>query len=381
MAERYDFVTTDAQEIYDTILDSLMDKVNEPLYPGDERRIFAEALIMVLVSVYNDLNDTAKQRTLQYARGYVLDALGEMRNTQRLAPSAASDVFRFSVAAARSSNIVIPEGTRITPDGEIYFLTDNVAVLQAGSLYVDVRATCNISGSDYNGLAAGSISTLVDLIPYISSVANQNGTSGGDDGEPYPWEDDGSGDNRFRERIKLALAAYSSAGSKAAYKFFALSADPNIIDVAVESPSGNTINIYPLMKGGAVPSSAEIAAIQAAFTDDVRPMTDVVTVAAPTQVSYNITIKYYCTADNEVQAIQTVEGAGGAIDQFKEWQCGALGRDINPDKLRALILAPKDGTSAVDHVTVTYPAATTIDPDEVAKFSGTISVTHEVITD
>lgn len=380
MAERFDFVDGDAQAIYNTVLDSLMESVNEPLYPGDERRIYAEALIMVLVSLYNDLNDTAKQRTLQHARGYVLDAIGEMRGAERLEATAAFDTFRFSVSAAQDNNIIIPAGTRVTGDGEIYWATDAAAVLEAGDLYVDVVAHCMASGSAYNNLAAGSISTLVDLIPYIATVSNQNGTAGGDDGEPYPWEDDGTGDERYRERIKLATAAYSNAGSKAAYRYFVLSADSNIIDVAVESPEGNEINIYPLMKGGEIPSAAQIAAIQAVFTDDVRPMTDVVEVEAPTQVSYNINIKYYCTVDNEVQAIQTVEAPGGAIDKFKEWQSGALGRDINPDKLRALILAPGDGTNAVDHVTITSPSAATITNDKVAKFSGTITVTHEIIT-
>lgn len=380
MAERFDFVDGDAQAIYNSILDSLMQSVNEPLYPGDERRIYAEALIMVLVAVYNDLNDAAKQRTLQYARGYVLDAIGEMRGAERLDATSSYDTFRFSVTAALAENIIIPAGTRITADGDIYFATDAAAVLQAGTLYVDVVAHCMTPGSDYNNLAAGTITTLVDLIPYISSVSNQNGTAGGDNGEPYPWDDGGAGDDRYRERIRLATATYSNAGTKAAYKYLALSADSNIMDVSIVSPSGNTINIYPLMKGGVIPTSAEIAAIQAIFTDDVRPMTDVVTVAAPTEVEYDIQLTYYCTTDNEVQAIETVEAEGGAIDKFKEWQSGALGRNINPDKLRALILAPADGSSAVDHVAITYPAADDIDDDEIAKFSGDLVVTHQIIT-
>lgn len=380
MAEKYDFVTTDAQSIYNSVIDSLMDEVNEPLYPGDERRIFAEALVMVLVSVYNDLNDAAQQRTLRHARGYVLDAIGEMRNTNRLKPSAASDMFRFSVAAAQSSNIVIPKGTRITPDGSVYFATDAAAVLQAGDLYVDVRATCTTNGEEYNGLAAGQVNVIVDLIPYIATVSNLNGTGGGDNGEPYPWEDDGTGDDRYRERIKLATAAYSVAGPAAAYRYFALSANPNIIDVEIDSPSGNVIDIYALMKGGKIPTAKEIAEIQAAFPDDVRPMTDVVTVKAPTQETYSINIKYYCTLENEARAVQTVEAGGGAIELFNEWQTGALGRDINPDYLRKLILAPADGTSAVDRVEVTAPVFTSLSKKKVAKFSGAVTVSHEVVT-
>lgn len=380
MAERFDFVATDTQTIYNTMLDSLMDHVNEPLYPGDERRIVAEALVMAFVALYNDLNDTAKQSKLQYARGYVLDAIGEMRNTERLQPASSQDVFRFSVSAPQTANIVIPAGTRITPDGEVYFATQAAAVLQAGNLYIDVVAVCTTPGADYNGLNAGAVNVLVDLIPFISSVKNLNGTSGGDDGEPYPWEDDGTGDDRYRERIRLALSAYSTAGPETAYKYIAMSVDTNIIAVEIDSPAANNVDIYALMTGGEIPTAENLAAIEAAFADDVRPMTDIVTAKAPEQVAYDIELKYYCTLENETQAVQTVEAVGGAIDNFNEWQTAGLGRDINPDKMRRFILSPADGTEAVDRVDIVAPVHTTLNKKQVAKFSGNVKVTHEVMT-
>ena len=63
-----------------------------------------------------------------------------------------------------------------------------------------------------------------------------------------------------------------------------------------------------------------------------------------------------------------------------EWQCGALGRDINPDQLRKLILCPDWDASLVgaDRVEVTKPVFTELDDSKVAKFSGTVSITHEV---
>ena len=56
MAE-FDFVETDSSKIYTAIVGALMDSVGEPLYPGDERRIFAEALVSVFVSIFSDFND------------------------------------------------------------------------------------------------------------------------------------------------------------------------------------------------------------------------------------------------------------------------------------------------------------------------------------
>ena len=378
--ERFDFIETDAQFISDLILDTVMDEVDEPLYPGDERRIYTNAIILVAVMFFNKLNDASKQKMLRYARGYVLDALGERTNTERLQPSKANAIFRFSVAATQNGNIVIPAGTRITPDGEIYFATQNATVLQSGESYVDVEGVCTTGGSEYNGLKAGTVNVLVDLIPFIS-VENINDTNGGDDGEPYPWEDDGTGDERYRERIRLSASRASVGGTVTSYKYMTLSSDPNIIAVEIDSPKGNYVDIYVLMEGGRVPNAAEIADIQKTFAmDDSKIMCDIVTVKAPTVQQYDIELVYYCTVDNEAQAVQTVEADGGAIDQYNEWQQGAMGRDINPDELQAFIKRPSDGTRTVERVEIVKPVYATLDAKKVAKFSGNLKISHNITT-
>ena len=377
MAGTFDFVETDAAKIYTAIIGSLMDTVGEPLYPGDERRIFGDALVAIFVALYNEFNDKMKQRTLQHARGPVLDALGARYDVYRAGPAHATATFRFSVSEARAENIIIEAGTRITTDGTAYFATDETAVLQAGDTYVDIPGTCTEGGAAYNGFTAGTIAPLVDLIPYISGVKNTTISAGGDDGEPYTEE----GDDKFRERIRLAPSIQSTAGPESAYRYFALSADPDIIDVSIDSPEANIINIYPLMTGGGVPDEDTLEKVEAACSaDDVRPMTDKVTAIAPAQVSYDIEIKYFCTKDNEADTIKAVEGSDGAVERYKAWQCGALSRDINPDQLRKLILCPDWDASLVgaDRVVVTKPVFTELSASQVAKFSGTVSVTHEV---
>lgn len=375
----FNFVETDSAKLYTAIIGSLMDEVNEPLYPGDERRIFGDALVAVFVALYNEFNDKMKQRTLQYARGEVLDALGARYDIERAEPAHATATFRFSVESARDTNIIINAGTKITTDGSVYFATDQVAVLQAGSTYIDVPGTCTEGGAQYNGFAIGTIATLVDLIPYITSVSNTTVSIGGDDGEPYTEE----GDDKFRERIRLAPAAQSTAGPESAYRYFALSADPEIIDVAIDNPEANTINIYPLMRGGAIPDEETLTKVEETCSAaDVRPMSDKVTAIAPTQVSYDIELKYYCTQDNEADTIKAVEGEGGAIDQYNDWQTSALNRDINPDQLKKLILCPDWDSTLIgaDRVDIIKPVFKEIGKNEVPKFSGTLTVSHEVTT-
>lgn len=374
--EDFDFVETDSAKLYTTVIGFLMDSCDEALYPGDERRIFGEALVALFVSLFNEFNDKMKQRTLRYARGKVLDAIGERSGVYRTPQANASAVFRFSLADALAQNVVIPSGTRVTTDGSVYFTTEATAVLPAGETYIDLLCVCTEGGEIHNGYGAGTITTLVDLIPYISHVANITNSAGGDNGEPYTVE----GDDRYRERIRLSFSAKSTAGPEGAYRYFVMTADADIIDVAVDCPEDkpNVVNLYPLMAGGELPGEDVMEKVLAALADDVRPMTDKVNVIAPTAVEFEIEVKYYCTKDDEAATIEAIEGIGGAIDQYKEWQTAALSRNISPDQLRRFMLAPNNGTGAL-RVDIVKPAFVELTKSQVANLSGTPIITHEVV--
>lgn len=368
------FIETDAGQIYDFIMYVLENEVAEELYPGDERRIFGEALVSLVVALYSTINDSARQATLRYARGEVLDALGEFAGVYRIEAIPATTTIRFSLKEAITQNIIITKGTRVTSDYTRYFATTETAVLPAGSLYVDVDVQSTEGGSDYNGIPVGEINVLVDLIAYIDSVSNISVTSGG--GEVEDDED-------LRERIRLSPANRSTAGPQNAYKYYAMSADVAIADVYVDSPTPGVVVITPILYGGGIPDQDVLDKVLAACSaDDVRPLTDKVEVSAPTTQSYDIELTYYTTAANESTVIQNIEGEGGAIDQYIYWQGSSLDRNINPDHLRKLILCPEDGEGnhliGAERVAITSPEYMELNHTTVAKFSGTLKVSHEV---
>lgn len=373
--EDYNFIDVDSNIIYDDVIGSLMNFCREPLYPGDERRIFAEAQVAVFVGLYSLFNDKAKQRMLRYARGKVLDGIGDGQDVVRLQPAQATAVFRFTASGAQTEAVIVPQGTRITTDGSVYFATKNEAKVNTGENSVDVMAECEVGGAQYNDYPPGTISTLVDLIPYIEKVENTTATANGDDGEPYTKE----GDDRFRERIRLAPSK-AAVGTETSYIYHALSVDPDIIDVAVDTPSECVVNIYPLLKGGKLPDGELLKAVQAACNDSkARAMTDKVTAVAPTAVQYSVNVHYFVTMENEADAVAAIEGPDGAVAKYNEWQQSKLGRDVNPDYLRKLILAPESGIGA-DRVTVTSPIYKAVDVKEAAQLSGAVTITHEVIS-
>ena len=420
------FIETTDETIYTDILEELENGVGEPLYPGDERRIFGDTMAKVIVTVYNTVNDACRQKMLRYARGTVLDALGENRDVIRLDPTYATTTLRFTVTEAVGSNIIIPAGLRVTGDFVHYFLTDTTAVLYAGSLYVDVAATAEEGGTDYNDIDEGEISEIVDVsdVPLLDGVTNLTITEGGGDREE---------DEPYRERIREAENKLSTAGPAKAYKYWALSANSLVTDAVVESEketitrtlktyaghafqggadytaeyadelltlslSGSLtgaeavkiqigrnmygrVKIVPICAGGQIPSEEVLADVLAACSaDDVRPLTDMVTVEAPETHEYDIELTYYTTKANESEVVQNVEGSGGAIDQYINWQGSTLNQDINPDELRKRILCPDwaDDLIGATRVQIIKPEYTELNSTTVAKFSGKKTVKHIV---
>lgn len=363
---------TNSGKLYELINSQLMDHCGEALYPGDERRIFGEGLALVFSSLFGRVNDRAKQLRLPGATGEDLDNIGAMLRVERLKPTSAVTTIRFALSDVQDNNIIIPEGTRVTADGAVYWGTTNVAVIQVGRSWIDVPAQCLTPGAAYNGYAAKSINVLVDLIPFVAGVYNTVDTYGGDDGEPYTED----GDNRYRDRLHLAPASLAP-GTESGYIYYAKSADADIIDVQVLCPESqpNTVNIYALMDGGEIPDDATLRKIESAIeTSNTRIMTDKVQAYAPSIREYSINAIYSCRPEDEDAVVAAIEGEGGVIDQYIQWQSAKLGRTILPDELSRRMYA-----AGAVMVRVESPAYLVPAKYMVPRLSGEPVITHTTV--
>lgn len=97
-------------------------------------------------------------------------------------------------------------------------------------------------------------------------------------------------DEEFRSRILLAPEGYSVAGPSGAYIFHAKSADADVADASVISPDPGEVVVTILSRsadGAAAP--ALINTVNARLNDEnVRPLTDMVTVQAATLTTWAI---------------------------------------------------------------------------------------------
>lgn len=100
----------------------------------------------------------------------------------------------------------------------------------------------------------------------------------------------GEDDERLRQRIQLAPEGFSTAGPIGAYIFYALSASSDIKSVSVKSPNPGEVLVTILSKVGNGTPSEELlnSALSKLDDDDVRPLTDQVSVQAAEIINYTV---------------------------------------------------------------------------------------------
>lgn len=331
-------------------------------------RMILNAAAVQIFQALQYIDRAGKQNLLKYSYAEFLDNLALFKGETRHPASAAVVTLRFTLSAVRAVATGIPKGTRVSTADGLYFATDEYTEIPAGSTMVDVTATSTVVGKDGNGIAIGEVNTIVDPVPYVATATNTSVSSGGADTES---------DEALAERIYLAPSAYSTAGPEDSYKYHARRYNASIGDVvATSQQAAGKVNIVFIMADGSTPDSTTIAGLQAYLNDDtIRPMTDIVTVAAPTEVSYTISLTYYINRSDSAQAVAIQTAVEQAVSDYVKWQ-RSVGKDINPSKLTALIMA-----AGAKRVTLTAPTYTAVGATSVAALSGTPSVSYGGLED
>lgn len=290
--------------------------------------LYAAAVQIYQAMLYVD--KAGKMDLLKYSYGAYLDHLAALKGLTRLPAAPATVTMRFTLSAVRPSAISIPQGTRVS-DGNLYYATTEYAEVPAGDTYIDVIATCMTAGSEGNAPELGTITTLVDPISYMGSVINVEKPTGGSDIET---------DDELRERVYYAPSGYSVAGPSGAYEYWTKAYNTSIADVKVLSPDPGEVVVEFILDGGELPNSALISEVED-FLDDAtkRPLTDTLTVQAPTTTSYNLTLTYYIGQKDKASATLIQSKVEKAVNEYVDWQGTKIGRDINPSELTKRVVA------------------------------------------
>ena len=300
MSERntgYQFVSTDTEAV-ESLLISIYEKITGvSVKPASPEKLFIQFVAAVVIQERGLNNYTGNQNIPSRAEGENLDALAEL------------------ISEAQTTAILIPAGTRVTDaSGTLTWETVADAYVSIGETYADVQIRCQTVGAIGNGYAVGQINTFVDLFDYCERCENLTAS---DDGA------DQATDDEFYELMRASQDAYSCAGAKGGYIYFAKQVSTKIADVVANSPSDGAVDLYVLKD--------------------------------PQKVSYNITFTYYVPKDSSLSSTEIKAAVDKAVAEFVAWQCGKLGRDINPS-----VLIGKLMQTGIKRVALTSPVFTTL---------------------
>ncbi len=336
------------------------------LSASDPYRLLILGVSAIGYQIIQLLNIKGKMNFLRYATGEYLDNLASFKKITRLPPGKAETTLRFTMTSSRETATPIPAGTRVSTEDGIYFEVASYGEIPIGSLSAEVKGAALTAGADGNGIAAGLLNQIVDPLPYIETVTNTTTSAGGTNTES---------DEDLTYRVYMAPAGYSVAGPKDAYEYFAKSFRADVSDVEVYSPEPCNVTVRFLLDGGIIPDEKTRGEMLEYLSADTRrPLADKLTIEAPEEVTYNISLTYYIAQSKSAQAVTIQTAVNAAIAEYQTWQ-RKMGRDINPTELTARIR-----NAGAKRVSVTAPAFTAVEEGKLPK-AGTVSVTYGGLED
>lgn len=211
-------------------------------------------------------------------------------------------------------------------------------------------------GSDLDNLAA-----LFEVSRQVIDPGNPDAVP------PVPptYEDD----ERLRQRLPLSLEGFSTAGPVGGYKFHALDASGEVKDVSVSSPTPGQVLVTVLsIEEDGTPSADLLTTVDQHLNDeDIRPLTDQVTVQAADIVIYQLdaSLTFYSGPDRGV----ILETARKQATEYVTNQ-HRLGYDVTLSGLYSALHQP-----GVHKVTLNSPAADVVVTNQQAAFCNGITVT------
>jgi phage-related baseplate assembly protein len=359
-----DFINRDPATIIAETVADYEARVGRVLEPAQIETLVLRTFSYRELLVRNQIQDSAKQNLLAFARFPIIDYLGDFLGVYRLPSQAALTTIELNLVEGHG-DIVVPSGLRVqTTDGRVTFeIIQDVPVL-TGVNTATVTAIAQQFGKLGNDYAIGTISVILDPQPYLSTAENTTVSEGGSDEET---------DDQLRERIRLAPNRFSNAGPVEAYKFYAASASPLIIDVAVPAQPEvpGTVRVYPLVEGlEETPTEILDAVFAILNADKIRPLSDTVQVISPTAVDVSIVVDltlYESAVQSDIVPIIEAK-----LQAFKDGRRKLLGQDVVISQIQALSVI-----AGVYDAEVTSPVANVV--IEETEFANITSITVNVV--
>mgnify|MGYP003571269337 CR=1 FL=1 len=316
------YLTYDPDEIWDEMTKTYIEEGGDILYPGDEKEMLLRAVLADIVLVFAGVDNALRMQTLRYAVGTYLDVVGENRDCERIEASAATATVKITTKATGSPS-VMAAGTKMTADGEIFYLLQEDVTLSGYQESIIASVIADRTGSVGNGLLTGMEMGLSIPNDAIDNIIVTTDAVGGNEKEE---------DEVYRERIRTSGLATVLTGPERQYEEKAKAVSSVIVDAKAVNLTDGTVGVY-LILSTETGAAALIESVKDALSPvNVRPLTDTVYVYEATDIPYTLNVEVKSDGSSSVTA-----AIADAVAEYQEWQDSTIGLAFNPDRLMAAI--------------------------------------------
>jgi phage-related baseplate assembly protein len=340
------YLTYEPDEIMAAMMEAYAEAGGSVVRAGDEKEMLLRGVQSVIMQAFAGIDNALRMDTLRYAVGEYLDVYGEKRNCIRIQAKKAAATVTITKSATGVS-VTIPAGSALTQDGQLLYVTDADVTLDGTAGTVSADITAEDAGAKGNSLQAGANMQFLNEFQGVVSVVCSAAASGGNDREE---------DEAYRERIRLYGLSAVTTGPSELYERLAREASSDVIDAKALHGDDLDVDIYLILKTGAVAATVKAAVAAACDPKSVRPLNDHVTVYEATNKTYTLVVQY-----SGPDTIDLDTAVAAAVDKYQAWQDNIIGQPFNPDMLKAYLYQAGctlvtfgSGSSGIDGGNVEY---------------------------
>lgn len=356
------YISYDPEEVWNEMTETYIEEGGEPLYPGDEKEILLRSVQAIATSIMARVDNALRMATLTYARGEYLKEYGLKRNCVYIDAVAATAPVTMTFAAGGTAR-VIEAGTELTSDGSLLYALERDIEITGTEQIIETTIVCQTAGTIGNGLRAGSqMQFLEGQDGFVSCIVGAQ-ASGGVDAED---------EEVYRERIRNYGLSSVTTGPANVYEQKARAVSSQIVDARAIQDAPGDVGVYLIIAEDGDWGSLQPSVEQALNPDDVRPLTDRVTVKLAGSIPYVLNVKVYYS-----QYAGIGDAVTAAVEEYQTWQDQRIGRDWDPQRLMALLYQAGcdrvewlSGSGLNGGSTVAYTEV-----DDNKRLSGTINLT------
>ena len=181
----------------------------------------------------------------------------------------------------------------IAPEFTAYVESDPLIKLMEVAAYRELLLRQRINQAAKSNLLAFATGTDLDNLATFYGLTRNEGET----------------DDEFRNRILLRIEGWSSAGSKAAYKFHAMNSDARVKEANADSPEPGLVRISILSKedGGLVSDDLLESVNSYMQREDIKVLTDTVQVVPCELIDFTVRAKISLMSSTPPEFLQTIK--------------------------------------------------------------------------